>query len=77
MDRIAASHKSLKISRRHGTYNFTAKVALVTAPNWLAQSVPWIKPDWRLWRFRRQRLQRYLDTAGLTRVPNGTSSPER
>lgn len=77
MDRVGSSPKSPRIFRRNRTYNLTTKGALVTARNRLAQSVSWNKQDWRLWSFRRYRLQRYLDTAGLTRVPNNPSSPER
>jgi hypothetical protein len=72
MDRVGSSSKSLKISGRHRSYSLTSKRALVTARNRLAQWVSWSKQDWRLWSFRRYRLQRYLDTAGLTRVPNDT-----
>lgn len=77
MDRVGSSPKSPRISGRHRTYNLSSKGALITARNRLAQSVSWSKQDWRLWSFRRYRLQRYLDTAGLTRVPNNPSSPER
>lgn len=77
MDRVGSSAQSPRFSGRHRTYKLTSKGALVTARNRLAQSVSWSKQDWRLWSFRRYRLQRYLDTTGLTRVPNNPSSPER
>ena len=77
MDRVGSSSKSPKIYGRRHKHKLTSKGALVTARNHLAQAVSWDKQDWRLWSFRRYRLQRYLDTAGLTRVPNNPSSPER
>ncbi|NNE21946.1 MAG: DUF4173 domain-containing protein [Rhizobiales bacterium] len=77
MDRVGTSSKSPRIDGRRHTNNLSSKRALVTARNRLAQSVSWQKQDWRLWSLRRYRLQRYLDTAGLTRVPNSASSPER